>query len=121
MAERPEQGSGDEVVVVPLHAIAHARAGDKGDRLNVSLFVYDPKLFDIVVDQVTEERVLRHFHHRGATRATRYLLPLIGGLNFVIEPVLQGGVNGALNLDGHGKSLSFYLLTLPVEVPRALL
>ena len=31
--------------------------------------------------------------------------------------VLDGGVNDALNLDMHGKSLSFHLLTLPVTVP----
>jgi len=30
---------------------------------------------------------------------------------------LEGGVNSALNLDQHGKTLSFLLLTLSVEVP----
>jgi hypothetical protein len=33
--------------------------------------------------------------------------------------VLQGGVNGALNLDGHGKTLSYLLLGLPVETGAA--
>jgi hypothetical protein len=30
-------------------------------------------------------------------------------------------VNGSLNLDGHGKTQSFRLLSLTVRVPRALL
>ena len=34
--------------------------------------------------------------------------------------VLDGGVNDALNLDSHGKALSFLLLDLPVRMPAAL-
>jgi hypothetical protein len=31
-------------------------------------------------------------------------------MNFVIDDVLDGGVNGSLNLDTHGKALAFLLL-----------
>ena len=31
-----------EMVEVPLHAVTHSRAGDKGNRLNMSLMPYDP-------------------------------------------------------------------------------
>ena len=41
--------------------------------------------------------------------------------NFVVDDVLEGGVNGSLNLDGHGKTQSFRLLSLTVSVPRELL
>jgi hypothetical protein len=34
--------------------------------------------------------------------------------------VLDGGVNDALNLDTHGKSLSFLLLDLRIDVPADL-
>ena len=51
----------------------------------------------------------------------RYLLPQLQAMNFVLDDVLDGGVNDALNLDSHGKALSFLLLDLPIEVPRALL
>ena len=105
------------LVEVPLHAVAHGRAGDKGNRLNVSLFPYDPALYPLLAEQVTAERVHELFRHRGATGVRRYELPLIAGLNFVIDDVLEGGVNGSLNLDGHGKTNSFRLLTLPVRVP----
>lgn len=108
----------DAMVEVPLHRVAHARAGDKGNRLNLSLFAYHPEAWAALADQVTEERVLALFSHRGATRVRRYDLPRLGGFNFVVDDVLQGGVNGALNLDGHGKTLSFRLLGLTVKVPR---
>jgi hypothetical protein len=106
---------------VLLHELAHARAGDKGNRLNIGLFPYDPRLWETLALQVTEARVLELFRHRGATAVRRYDLPLIHAFNFVIDDVLEGGVNGALNLDGHGKSHSFRLLALELCLPGDLL
>ncbi|HUA77413.1 MAG TPA: hypothetical protein VMA86_07055 [Acetobacteraceae bacterium] len=107
-------------LTVLLHDVAHARAGDKGNRLNISLIPYDAALYPALAEQVTEARVLSLFRHRGATRVTRYELPAIPAFNFVIDDVLEGGVNSSLNLDGHGKSHSFRLLGLSVEVPANL-
>ena len=97
-------------IEVPLHAIAHARAGDKGNRSNISVVPYLAAAFEYLVEQVSEERILQVFAHKGATRVTRYLLPKLPAMNFVIEDALEGGVNGSLCLDGHGKSLSFLVL-----------
>lgn len=100
-----------------LYDLAHARAGDKGERLNICLFAYDASDYDLLVDQVTPERVEDLFRHRGAHSVRRYLLPRLAGMNFVIDGVLEGGVNGSLNLDGHGKTQSFRLLSLPITRP----
>ena len=110
-----------ELIEVPLHAVAHSRAGDKGNRGNLSLMPYDPALYPLLAEQVTEARVLALFAHRGATRCVRYDLPLIHAFNFVIDDVLEGGVNGSLNLDGHGKSHSSRLLGMTVQVPARFL
>lgn len=107
----------EKLVEVPLHAVAHGRAGDKGNRLNVSLFPYDEALYPLLAEQVTPARVHELFRHRGATGVRRYELPLLAAFNFVIDDVLEGGVNGSLNLDGHGKTHSFRLLSLTVRVP----
>jgi len=104
-----------------LYDIAHARAGDKGNRSNISLIPYDPRLYPLLAEQVTEARVLALFAHRGATSVVRYDLPKLHAFNFVIDDVLEGGVNASLNLDGHGKSQSFRLLEMEVEIPSALL
>jgi hypothetical protein len=37
-------------------------------------------------------------------------------LNFVFTDALEGGVNGSLNLDGHGKSFSYILLGQEIEI-----
>jgi hypothetical protein len=102
---------------VLLHAIAHSRAGDKGNRVNMSLMPYDPAHYAVIAEQVTEERVLALFRHRGATRCRRYALPKLHAFNFVVDDALEGGVNASLNLDGHGKTSSFRLLALTVTIP----
>ncbi|HVL56416.1 MAG TPA: hypothetical protein VM491_07920 [Burkholderiaceae bacterium] len=106
---------------VELYRVAHARTGDKGDRCSIGLFAYSPALYDLLVAQVTEAAVRAHFAHRRPTSVRRYLLPKLAAMNFVIDGVLDGGVNDSLNLDTHGKSLSFLLLTLPISVPESLL
>ncbi len=108
------------MVTVPLHRVAHARAGDKGNRLNVALFAYRPECFPLLVEQVTEEAVARQFAHRRPRGVTRYLLPRLQALNFVIDDVLEGGVNSSLCIDRHGKTLSYLLLDLAVCIPGEL-
>jgi len=107
-------------VEAPLHAFAHARAGDKGERGNISVIPYDEDAYPLLLEQVTEERVLQLFAHRGASAVRRYELLALPALNFVIDDVLEGGVNASLNLDGHGKTLSFRVLELQVRMPARL-
>jgi hypothetical protein len=109
------------MTAVPLHRIAHGRTGDKGDRSNISVIALRPELYDVIAAQVTEERVAAAFAHRRPSSVKRYLLPRLGAMNFVIDGVLDGGVNGSLNLDTHGKALAFLLLEMTVEVPDTLL
>lgn len=109
------------MIQVPLHEVAHGRAGDKGNRLNISIIPYHKQAMPTLAAQLSEQRVLEFFKHRGATAVRRYELPRLSAFNFVIDDVLEGGVNTALNLDGHGKTLSFLLLSMPVEVDRSLL
>ena len=78
---------------------------------------WHPELFDLLVAQVTSEAVAAQFHHRAPSRVQRFVLPKLHAMNFVLDGVLDGGVNDALNLDTHGKALSFLLLALPVDVP----
>ena len=101
---------------VLLHSLAHARTGDKGNRSSISLIAHDARHWPTLVAQVTEERVARLFAHRRPSAVRRYLLPKLHAMNFVIDDVLDGGVNDSLNLDSHGKTLSGLLLTLPIDL-----
>lgn len=105
---------------VPLYRAAHGRTGDKGDRSNISVIAWHPALWPLLVEQITPEAVAAHFRHRAPSQVQRYLLPKLQAMNFVLDAVLDGGVNDALNLDTHGKSLSFLLLDMPLQVPDTL-
>jgi len=97
-----------------LYDIAHSRTGDKGDISTISIIAYNPDDYPMILEQITEEKVLSQFKAIGATKVTRYELPLIYALNFVIENTLGGGVTRSLALDSHGKALSFLILELDI-------
>ncbi len=101
----------------PLHAFAHARAGDKGNSVNISVIPYCAGAYRHLLAEVTEDRVRELLKHRAIGAVKRYEVPGLPALNFVIEDALEGGVNLSLGLDGHGKSLSFLMLTMQVSIP----
>jgi hypothetical protein len=101
---------------VKLRDIVNARAGDKGNRLNLAVVCRDPRDFAAVADALTAERVAQVFATRRPAKVVRYDLPKLAAFNFVLDDVLEGGVNSSLGLDGHGKSLSFLLLDSEIEV-----
>ena len=107
-------------VQLPLYQLAHGRAGDKGNTSNISVIAWSSECFALLVEQLTEARVAQWFGYRHPTKVTRYVLPKLESMNFVLEGVLDGGVNDALNLDTHGKGLSFWMMDLPLDVPEAL-
>lgn len=110
----------ETLITVPLYRAAHGRTGDKGNRSNISVIAWCPELYPLLVAQLTEGRVARHFAHREPSAVKRYLLPRLDAMNFVLDEVLDGGVNDSLNLDSHGKALSFLLLDLDIQVPARL-
>jgi hypothetical protein len=100
-----------------LRDVAHARSGDKGDTSNVGVIAYDEADYAILRDQVTVERVRALYGTLVLGEVTRYELPNIGALNFVLRGALQGGVTTSLALDPHGKTRSSLILELPIDVP----
>jgi hypothetical protein len=101
---------------VRLRELAHARAGDKGDRSNVAIYAYDPRDFAVLKAQLTPERLRAEFPRLLKGPVQRFALDHLCALNFVMDQALEGGVNQSLNLDAHGKSWSFLLLGLEVEI-----
>lgn len=98
-----------------LRKIAHSRTGDKGNSATVSLIAYREEDYPLLRDRITTDRVKAHFSGIVKGEVTRYELPRIAALNFVLHDALAGGVTRSLSLDIHGKSLSSYLLDLELE------
>jgi len=103
---------------VKLHELAHARAGDKGNTSNISVWAYDAGDYLLIKEQLTAERIKAAFPNLIQGDVVRYELEHLHGLNFVLGEALEGGVNMSLGLDSHGKSWSFLILGLEIDVPE---
>ena len=97
---------------VKVYDLGHARAGDKGNTSNVSVTAYDERAWNILREQLTVARVMQAYSEIAQGPITRYELPKLKALNFVIENALGGGVTVSLAQDMHGKSLSFVMLDI---------
>ena len=100
--------------MLTVHDLAHARAGDKGHGVNVSVIAYDEAGYERLKRELTEARVAAAFAALADGPVRRYALPRLGAFNFVIERVQGGGVTVTGALDIHGKSLSLLMLTIPL-------
>ena len=103
---------------VQLLRLAHARSGDKGDTANVGVIAYQPEFYPILVEQLTPERVKKHFEGICFGEVERFEMPNIGALNFLLHNALGGGGTVSLRTDAQGKTLSTAMLRMMVEVPE---
>lgn len=106
---------------VRLAQLAHARSGDKGDRADIGLFAWDAAGYAVLERCVTTERVAAHFAHLAARngaalRVTRYALPHLWALKYVLDGALDGGASRSLRSDNLGKTLGALLLHMTIEV-----
>ena len=100
--------------MLTVRDLAHARAGDKGRSVNISVIAYDEAGYERLLRELTEARVAAAFAALADGPVRRYALPGLGAFNFVIERVQGGGVTATGALDIHGKSLSSLMLTIPL-------
>jgi hypothetical protein len=99
-----------------LYAIAHSRAGDKGNTLTLSLIPYKEEDYGLLCREVTAEKVKTHLKEVVQGEIVRYELPNIAALQFVCQQALSGGVTTSLVMDTHGKTLSYALLEMEFDV-----
>lgn len=94
--------------------LAHARTGDKGRLVTVSLTVYRREDYELLREAVTAARVSAWFCELVDRPAVRYELPQLGALNFVLHRPEGHGVTESLALDAHGKCLGSALLAMEI-------
>lgn len=99
-----------------LYDIAHSRAGDKGNTLTLSLIPYEEKDYEALCREASVEKVKEHLREVVKGEIIRYELPNISALQFVCKQALSGGVTTSLVLDTHGKTLSYALLEMEVDI-----
>jgi hypothetical protein len=97
-----------------LYDIAHGRAGDKGNTLTLSVIPYVEKDYSMLCEKLTAAKVKAHLSKIVKGDVIRYELPNISSLLFVCQQALSGGVTTSLNIDTHGKTLSYALLEIEI-------
>lgn len=105
---------------VPLRKLAQARSGDKGNKVDLGLFVKDEEIYKLLVEQVTSEQVKQHFTGLVEGDVVRYELPNILALKFVCEEALNGGGSSSIRVDNLGKCFGAALLRLEIDIPDSL-
>ena len=116
----PAMPSSENLVPVPLVALAYARSGDKGDKSNIGIIARKPEYLPYIYAALTEQAVAQRFAHFIQSSADipveRYLMPGCHGINFLIHDVLGGGGMTSLRNDSQGKGYGQLLLDAQIPV-----
>jgi Acyclic terpene utilisation family protein AtuA len=109
-----------ELVVASLGEIVHARSGDKGGDANLGVWVRDRRAWDWLTSTLTVDELRRLLPETRELAISRYELPNLGAVNFVVRGLLGTGATSALRLDAQAKALGEWLRSRRVKVPRSL-
>ena len=105
---------------IRLAQIAHSRSGDKGDDSNVGVIADSAEAYEVLARELTAERVARHFSRICRKGVTRYEVPNLKALNFILHDSLGGGGTASLSTDAQGKTHGQAMLLLELDVPDSL-
>lgn len=103
----------------PLGTIAGARSGDKGGDANLGVWVRTDEAYEWLNTFLTEEKLKELLPE--AREVTRYELPNLKALNFVLHGLLGDGVASSTRFDPQAKALGEWLRSREVEIPEELL
>ena len=98
--------------------IAHGRSGDKGDTSNVCVFARKPEYYDLILREVTPERLKTYFKDMVKGDITRYEVESLSGINLVMHHALGGGATMSLRLDSLGKSMGSAVMRMKINVSK---
>ncbi len=103
---------------IMLREIAFSRAGDKSNTSTLSLIPYDENNYETLKTVVTADMVKDYFRGICLGEVKRYEIDGIKSLLFVLEDALDGGNTRSLRVDGYGKSLCAYFMSMMVDWPQ---
>lgn len=107
-------------MMTSLRDIAYARSGDKGSSANIAVFGRTPAAYLWLREHLTATVVQSYFQPLGVGAVTRYEVPNLEALNFVLPGILAGGGSRSLRIDAQGKTLGMALMELTVDAPIGL-
>ncbi|MDV6267995.1 acyclic terpene utilization AtuA family protein [Rhodococcus globerulus] len=119
--ERPEPLPPQSSLSVPLGTIAGARSGDKGGNANVGVWVRTDDQWKWLVHTLSVEKLKELLPEAAELTVTRYQLPHLRAVNFVIEGILGQGVASQARFDPQAKGIGEWLRSRHIDIPISLL
>jgi hypothetical protein len=117
---QPPPWTADELVVASLGEMVHARSGDKGGDANLGVWVRDRQAWEWLKSTLTIAELRRLLPEARDLEISRYELPNLGAVNFVLRGLLGTGATSTLRLDAQAKALGEWLRARSTTVPRSL-
>ncbi|MEV0948127.1 acyclic terpene utilization AtuA family protein [Rhodococcus sp. NPDC049939] len=105
---------------VPLGTVVGARSGDKGGNANVGVWVRTDEEWRWLVHALTVDELKRLLPEAADLAVTRYVLPKLRAVNFVIEGILGEGVASQARFDPQAKGLGEWLRSRHLDIPDRL-
>jgi hypothetical protein len=104
----------------PLGLVAGARSGDKGGDANVGVWVRTAEQWRWLSNALTVEKLRELLPETRDLPVTRYLLPNLRAVNFVVEGILGKGVAHQARFDPQAKGLGEWLRARHLDIPEEL-
>ena len=93
------------MATVQLAEIAIARSGDKGNSSNIGIMAKSTELYAFLEQNLTAHVIKDYFKEICLGEVTRYELPNLRSLNFILENSLGGGGTETLITDAQGERI----------------
>ncbi|MEM7019189.1 MAG: acyclic terpene utilization AtuA family protein [Pseudomonadota bacterium] len=120
-------GAATEVIefeaTTPLIKLALARSGNRANHVNIGVIARQSDYLPYLRAALTESTVAEYMQHildEQQGTVSRWELPGIDALNFLLENALDGGGMAGLRADSQGRALAQQLLEFPVPIPTEL-
>lgn len=102
---------------VLVNDLAFARPGDKGNDSDVTVFARSRAAYDHLLNHLTADVVKAHYGDLVAGDVTRWEVPNVWALKFLLRDALAGGGPSSLRADNLGKALGGAILRLRIPAP----
>ena len=101
---------------VEVRELAYCRSGDKGDISNVGVLAFNEKNYQILLKQLTPERIKAHYKGMVKGDIEIYPMPNLNAIEVVMHNALDGGAPRSLRFGQTGKAMGPLFSLMEIEV-----
>ncbi|MFC8454035.1 acyclic terpene utilization AtuA family protein [Kitasatospora sp. NPDC057223] len=105
----------------PLGLVAGARSGDKGGDANLGVWARSEAGWHWLAHTLTVDLLRELLPETAGLPVTRYVLPNLRAVNFVVQGLLGEGVAAQARFDPQAKALGEWLRSRRLDIPEVLL